>query len=151
MQITKGISKRQISQLIKYSQTDPQILKFTGDKRRFSSLAKFDKWSKNRVIYTLTDKSKNLLGIVWFGNKNGITFAIRTYPPARGKGYSVKFLTNTLKSFLKSEDYKKMGGGRIWLETHIDNLPAINLYQRTGWKEKSEKSGKKIFVYNLTD
>lgn len=147
MQITKGISKKQVRQLLNYSQTDLQILKFTNDKTRFSSLSKFNKWAKTRVIYTLTDKTGDLLGIAWFGKINGITFAIRTYPPARGKGHSIKFMQKVMKDFLKSEDYEKMGKGTIWLETHSDNLPAISLYTKTGWKESSEKNDKKIFVY----
>lgn len=152
MKIAKGIIKKQVRQLLSYSQTDPEILKFTGDKKRFSSLSKFNKWSKNRTIYTLTDKQNNLLGIIWFGKKNGITFAIRTYPPARGKGYSAKFLTKVMKDFLKSEDYKNMGGGKIWLETHSNNFPAISLYTKTGWHEETiEKSDKKIFIYDTTD
>lgn len=151
MKITKGISDKQVKQLLFYSHSDPQILKFTNDKVRFSSLSKFKKWSKTRIIYTLSNKTGDLLGIIWFSKKDGITFAIRTYPPIRGKGYAANFMQKVMKDFLNSKDYLKMGKENIWLETHSDNTTAIKLYKKTGWKEVSEKSGKKIFIFNSTD
>ncbi len=150
MYITKGISKLQTNQLIIYSKSDPEILKFTRDKKRFSSPVKFKKWSKSRVIYTLTDNGENLLGIIWFGLKDKyVSFAIRVYPPARGKGHAKKFMADVLKAFQYSQEYENMKRLPIVLETQKDNITAINLYKKTSWKTCGEKDNRLLFSYSL--
>jgi RimJ/RimL family protein N-acetyltransferase len=96
----------------------------------------------------LVDTRKKLLGVIWFGKKNGgITFAIRLFPPLRGKGYSATFLQKVMAKFLKSEDYKKMGKTKIWLKTHSDNISAIKLYTKSDWKEIEDDGKEKTFIY----
>lgn len=96
----------------------------------------------------MVDTRKKLLGVIWFGKKNGgITFAIRLFPPLRGKGYSTTFLQKVMAKFLKSEDYKKMGKTKIWLKTHSDNISAIKLYTKSDWKEIEDDGKEKTFIY----
>ena len=101
--IQQGILDCQIDQLIEYSNTDPDIKKNTTDPVRFKNRDLFNEWlKKGRIIYSLTDKNKNLLGVIWFGQKDppiklkaNFTFAIRIYGSARGQGLSQIFLKTT--------------------------------------------------------
>jgi ribosomal protein S18 acetylase RimI-like enzyme len=151
--IHQGISDTQISQLIEYSHTDSEIKKFTSDPVRFKDRNAFDQWLlKGRVIYTLSDKDKNLLGIVKFGHKNppvdktpaNFTFAIRIYELARGQGLSSKFMKITFKDFFKNHQSPIITG--IWLETSCNNLAAINAYQKFGFKTVSQDGDSLIMV-----
>jgi RimJ/RimL family protein N-acetyltransferase len=149
----KGILNKQIDQLIKYSLTDEVIGKFTSDKERFKNKEAFLEWkNKGREIFTLTNKNNDLLGIIWFGFKElpkrdyreeidlknyKISFAIRIYGEARGKGLALDFMKKSLK----------MKG--IWLEVSDGNLAAKNLYTKFGFRQVSsvDKNNKIIMVF----
>jgi GNAT superfamily N-acetyltransferase len=149
MKITKNITPKQIQELLAFAQNDPETLKYTNDKKRFSSLYNFNKWAKTRIIYTAVGKKESLLGIIWFSkNEYGIAFAIRMYPPARGHGLAHYFMNDVIKDFLMSKDYENMGSGTLMLETKSDNTTAIDLYTKNGWTEVKERNGKKTFVYD---
>ena len=144
MIVKRGISRLQAKQLIKFTKTDEAVGQFTQDQRRFKNLATFKKWQKGKTIYTLTDKGGGLLGIIWFGEKkhpalpdHPYTFAIRVYPSARGKGYAFKFMK---KAFA---DFKPEG---VWLSTRPDNLPAIKLYKKFGFRELSRDPNELIMI-----
>ena len=149
--IQQGILDCQIDQLIKYSNTDPEIKKFTSDLIRFKDRPSFNKWlEQGKVIYTLIDKKNNLLGISWFGQKNppiklnaNFTFAIRIYGLARGQGLSYPFLKTTISDVLKSSKDKVAG---FWLQVSIDNIPAINTYKKIGFKKIDTIEDKVIMV-----
>lgn len=137
-----GITEKQIEELILYSATDELVKENTGDPGRFKNRESFEKW-KNipREIYTLTDKLNSLLGIIWFraqdlpGKKDfGITFAIRIYGKARGKGYSEKFLNWAFQQYKKTKQYLDNPVKGVWLETRNNNLTAIRLYEKFGFK-----------------
>lgn len=147
----KGITQKQIRQLIAYSNSDPQVMKNTNDSKRFANIESFDKWMKiPREIYTLTNKNDELLGIVWFREQDlkseseyGITFAIRIYGKARGKGLSEDFLKKAFDEYKKLRNPSK----KFWLETRADNLSAINLYEKFGFKKlRDSDAGERIIM-----
>jgi len=153
--VHQGILDCQIDQLIEYSQTDPDIQKFTSDKTRFADKNSFTKWQQQgRIIYTLGDSQKNLLGIIWFGQKEPLlenikanfTFAIRIYGPARGQGLSQEFMKITFSDLQTNPQNSQITG--FWLETSRDNLAAIHSYQKFGFKTISSpnKNNKIIMV-----
>lgn len=139
--IKQGISDCQIHQLIEYSNTDPDVKKFTSDSVRFKDLSSFKKWlSLGRIIYTLSDLHQNLLGIIWFGHKNppinipaNFTFAIRIYGPARGKGLSQNFMKTAFTDLLQNQKQSQITG--FWLSTSKDNSTAIHTYEKFGFQK----------------
>lgn len=151
--IQQGIIDCQIDQLIEYSNTDPQVEKFTSDPIRFKNRQSFDQWlNKGRIIYTLTDKAKNLLGIIWFGKKSppikieaNFTFAIRLYSSARGQGFSQKFMNIVFNDLLK----EKKDVIALWLDTEIENSVAIHTYEKFGFKKIEEKNNRVVMALNL--
>ena len=150
--IQQGIIDCQIDQLIDYSQTDPDVKKFTSDPIRFNNRQTFSKWlQQGRIIYTLIDKNNNLLGIIWFGQKDppvkataNFTFAIRIYGPARGQGLSQVFMKTAFDDLLKNQNKSKITG--FWLETSSDNIGAIHTYEKFGFKRISEIDHKVFMV-----
>jgi ribosomal protein S18 acetylase RimI-like enzyme len=58
------------------------------------------------------------------------SLAIRLYPPARGKRLSAKFLEPVYKDF-----QKRHKNSRLWLRTSLENIRAIKLYRRFGFKK----------------
>ncbi len=152
--IQSGISESQINQLIEFSQTDSETKKFTSDSTRFADKSTFDRWfAKNRIIYTLVDKKDNLLGIIWFGQKDppvknisaNFTFAIRIYGSARGQGLSQKFMKEAFNDFLKKNSSQITG---FWLETSVDNLAAIHIYKKFGFVSVSLFDDKNIMIFS---
>jgi len=169
--IHTGLSDKQKRQLIAFTKYDTASHKNTSDwitsdghMGRFSSLEKLNEWLlKGRTIYTLNDNNNNLLGIIWFGQKElskefklGITFAIRTYPipgdlftgadslpailsgikiGARGKGIAYPFMINAFYKYVNGNDYKKIRNKRIWLEVEKGNIPAVSLYKKFGFEQ----------------
>lgn len=146
-----GITQNQIKELIRYSKTDEKIKTNTNDPIRFANITSFKKWKKvPRKIYTLADNLGSLLGIIWFrpqsipSNKNyiknvnmktfGITFALRMYGNARGKGYSKTFLKKAFERYLKTKQFLNTFGKKIWIETNADNKAAIKVYESFGFK-----------------
>lgn len=162
--IKNGISNRQIQQLINFTNTDDDIKKFTSDQKRFSSLEAFEEWrKKGRSIYILTNPTEDLLGIFWLGEKDlpeadyfddfekekfGITFGIRIYGEARGKGLSVGFMEKGINQFRQSRIYEIASKKGIWLETKMDNLAAIKLYLKFGFiaVSKANECGEIVMV-----
>ncbi|HTK03607.1 MAG TPA: GNAT family N-acetyltransferase [Alphaproteobacteria bacterium] len=140
----KNITNSQIDQLIKFTKADSEVQKFTHDLERFANHESYKNWIKNKkYIYTLTDNKNNLLGIIWFSKKQipqapdyPYTFAIRVYPPARGKGFAKSFMKMALKDF----DKKK-----IWLAT--TNPKAIKIYKDLGFKEIGKHEEEILMVF----
>ena len=168
----KGITDKQIDQLIHYAQTDQTVQNFTSDAKRFASHQSFEAWKKaDTIFYTLTDKEDNLAGIIWFEElalpeyepssdttnyklqptNYHTTFAIRTYANARGKGLSSVFTQKALTDFLKAKSYPLKANSGVWLATSPDNYPAINSYKKSGFVELGmRKDGQKlIMIYQV--
>ncbi len=151
LKVFKGITNNQIEQLVHLSQTDNLVIQNTHDKERFKSIDSYHEFPpQGKTVYTLTNDQEKLCGIIWFHhmelpdkkykfniNKElyTITFAIRTYNQARGKGYSYHFAKIAFEDFYKSEEYKKLGQKGFWLETYSWNKPAINTYKKCGFEE----------------
>jgi ribosomal protein S18 acetylase RimI-like enzyme len=145
-QIKKGLSDKQISQLINYASSD-EGLKYTSDPKRFKDRQSFDEFSKEVLAYyTLVDNEDNLLGIIWFHdldlylNKEkpseyGISFAIRLYGEARGKGLALTFTEEVMADFKESEEYKTHPHKKIWLSVSPENEAAVKLYRNLGFKD----------------
>ena len=163
--IVPGITSKQVTQLVNFSKTDSQVKKYTSDSIRFKNIESFKKWKKKgRVIYSLIDESKDLLGIIWFGKEKipakkfilpiikkefGITFAIRIYGKARSKGQALLFMDKAYELFTKAQDYESVKNKGIWLEVSIDNLPALKLYEKFGFVKatKPDKKGKILMIF----
>lgn len=149
--ILNKISPGQIRELIRFSQSDSLIAKFTSDKQRFRNQKAFGKWlSRGRLIYILTNKNKDLLGIAWFGKKKfpqrdyfqdlkpgkyPFTLAVRTYPPFRGQGKGKKFLRDAFRLFQQSKVYKNEKNRGLWLTTSIDNQGAVKTFKSLGFRQ----------------
>ncbi len=149
VKIRKKLSDENVEKLIKYSNFDDQIKKFTSDGERFKDKASFNEWlKKGRIIYCLLDKKNDLMGICWFGQKgDGFTLAIRIYEKARGKGLGYWFLKETMTSFMKEKEYQKAKNKDWWLETSEENIAAIKIYEKLGFSlsEKGTSLGKVIY------
>lgn len=150
--VQQGILDCQIDQLIEYSNTDPEVKKNTNDSVRFKDRNAINNWlKKGRIIYSLIDKNKNLLGIIWFGQKDppvklkaNFTLGLRIYGPARGQGLSQIFMKNTFNDLLENQSNSQITG--FWLETSIDNIAAIHTYKRFGFKKVDQVGDKVLMV-----
>lgn len=134
--VRKGLSEKNIGQLIEYANNDEEVQRFTSDAKRFKNKESYNEWlKKGRTIYGLVDQEDNLLGITWFGEEgNGFTLAIRTYEGARHKGFSYNFLKETMNDFMNGDEYKEAENKGWWLETSRDNLHATVLYEKLGFE-----------------
>lgn len=143
--IEKSLTSGQVEELIKYSQTDPIVQKFTSDKTRFRNKKKLARWIKKHPnIFVLTNKKRELLGIAWVSDKKlsgrvklDQTFAIRLYGDARGKGLAYDFARKVFSNFDSS---------KIWLSVHSENETAVRLYKKLGFREISREKERLIFT-----
>ncbi len=150
--IKEGITEKQIRELLAYSQSDQEIRKFTSDPVRFKDRNAFNQWrQKGKLIYTLTDVSGPLLGLIWFGEKAcpfkeelgcQTSFAIRIYGKARGKGLAIDFMKIAFSDYCRL--HPETGG--IWLETSVDNLAARKVYEKFGFQAVPEAEDKKKII-----
>jgi ribosomal protein S18 acetylase RimI-like enzyme len=165
LRVFLGITETQIDQLIKYSQQDDVIIKFTKDSERFKNRSSFDEWrAKDRTVYTLIDDANNLAGIIWFGEKafpdDSVfyseldlsvlmpTFSIRLYGNFRSKGFSVNFMKIAFQNYIKNSN-KKISF--IWLGVHKFNIAAQNTYSDFGFQKIGESplSDQYIMLYKI--
>ncbi|PIR62145.1 MAG: hypothetical protein COU65_04885, partial [Candidatus Pacebacteria bacterium CG10_big_fil_rev_8_21_14_0_10_42_12] len=78
----------------------------------------------------------------------GVTFAIRLYGKARGKGLAKKITDITLSAYMKSDDYRAAGSNGFWLETSETNLAAVNTYNTLFTQvSDSNERGKIVMVW----
>jgi ribosomal protein S18 acetylase RimI-like enzyme len=149
LSVLRGITPERITQLLAFTKRDRLIRTQTHDFDRFKSKKSFSSWEKRgKTIYTLVSRNGGLAGIIWFGKKPfknyKFTFAIRVYPPARGKGLSKKFMELVIDNF--SKNHKKPS---FWLKTAKGNARALKLYRRFGFKviPAKEEYGEVVMTY----
>lgn len=149
MKIKKELSKRNIGQLISYANNDEVVKKYTSDFKRFRDQESFKKWlEKGREIYCLVDENDNLMGISWFGVEGeGFTLALRMYGEARGKGLGYEFLKKTMDDFMKGENYQRAENQEWWLETSKENIAAIKIYEKLGFKFEKDGENPEKSIY----
>jgi len=135
MKIVKGLSEKNIDQLIVFTNSDIDVQKNTSDLKRFASRQLWEAWQeKGRKMYAMIDDNDDLMGITWFGPEgNGFTLAVRMYGNARGKGLSESFLRETMESYMQEPEYANAQNKDWWLEVSKDNLPAIKIYEKLGF------------------
>ena len=143
--VYKGITRSQIKDLIWFTKNDKKILAFTHDDKRFKNIKSFSSWlRRGKTIYTLTNRSGKLVGVVWFAKKKfkniSYTFAIRIYRPMRGKGLSNKFMKVTFGNFMPVAKYPN-----VWLSLQANNNPAYKTYKKFGFEE-FDSNGKEKFM-----
>lgn len=137
LRIETTITEAQIEELIHHSTNDQEVINKTSDATRFKDRLAFDAWfQKSPSLYVLTDKTNNLLGLVWvqkmlnplIEDEFDTTAAIRLYGEARGKGLSFWFLDEALKRY---------GDSNYWFRTSSDNVPAVKTYEKLGFRVAS--------------
>lgn len=145
--VLRGITKNQIKDLVGYTGRDKKISVCTHDDGRFKNKKTFASWaSRGKIIYALTGRTGKLLGLIWFARKKykkaSFTFAIRTYPPVRGKGLSYKFMKSVVDDFMNSHK-----NTALWLAMLKGNIPAEHLYKKFGFKAIEEKKSEIVMSY----
>lgn len=161
-QVKKGISSKHITILIEFSLNDPQVLKFTSDNKRYSSLKNFQKNKHKRYYYSLIGENNDLAGLIWFTKKSipigkynhkfeyqkyGLTFALRIYDKYRGKGLSYPFLKSAYFKYKKTNIYKTNKNNKLWIRVNKNNVPALKTYYKFGLKNITDtKLHKKLIL-----
>jgi len=156
--LNRGVTQKQVLHLIELAGSDTEVRAQTSDPKRFAGRSELERWlAKRRIIYTLTDDADELCGVAWFGEEKmpirtpiedynpedyGVTFAIRTYGKARGKGVAGGLLSGAIKDVVTRDWYGKLQNNGIWLETSDSNAPAKKLYEKTGWTRVSDPDEK---------
>lgn len=153
LNVVPEITDPQINQLIEYTNSDPDIRKFTSDLKRFPDRASFENWSKDKSLYTLSDGSENLFGFIWFEKKQipidesqsidpkeyQITIAVRIYGKIRGKGYFKKFLEKALEDFKDSN--------KFWVSIAKENIASYKAFKKFGFKEIRNSSDRILMIW----
>lgn len=136
------------NQLIQKSLQE-NVVKFTPNDHieRFGNIEMLKQWqAKGRKLFWLIGPENDLAGIIWYGEAEfphnlsldetpNETFAIRIYDGYTGKGLSNPFMRQSLRIY---NDEKLKNGSKapvIWLQTDIDNVPAIKSYTKFGYTE----------------
>ncbi len=149
IKVQLGISEKQIEKLVELTNSDPEIKKFTSDLERFPNKESFDKWVKDKYVYTLVGENNKLLGLIWFEIKSiplqgltdyGITIAIRTYGEARGKGYFQQFLNKAINHFKKTKEFQKIKSKGMWVSSAKDNIPSQKAFEKFGFKTVEDRT-----------
>ncbi len=156
--ITLGLDQAGVDAFKKRScdESDEELMKFTSDHERIC-LGSYETWyAKERYPFALL-KGDELAGLIWFGPKEfpsvvshtapqttkpWHTFAIRTYMPYRGKRLAFPFSSFVFRMF----DFL-FPGSPVWLDTDKENVGAVKLYTKLGFKEYGQtESGRLVMV-----
>ena len=162
--VYRGISEPQIGQLVVYSGSDPEVVRFTSDSERFQDRDAYERWlKKGRTVYTLSNGEGNLLGLIWYGAEPipqrefivslnpdlyGFTSARRTYAEARGKGLAAPFSQICQVDFTSLSAYLQRPSPHFWVENSADNIPAMKLADVLGYRvvTKPDQNNKVLLV-----
>src|SRR5689334_16202496 len=118
--LTDELTPQTTEQLIHFSATDPQVVTNTHDQVRFANDVALKDWlSKGKELFVLETEAGDLRGLAWVSHKTSaevplpsysLTFGIRLYDSARGKGLAIPFLKTLLDTYKNSEE-------KFWLAT----------------------------------
>lgn len=148
LNVATGWSDALEAQLIEKSRQENILLHTPKDAaQRFADHDAVQAWrEKGREVHWLLGPDQDLGGIIWYGpseppqniDTKGAqpeTFAIRIYDGYVGNGLARPFMTQSLR--ILAEDRQKRGEPLplIWLETDIDNIPALTSYTKFGYEE----------------
>lgn len=135
-------------QLVEKSRQDNILLHTPKDaSQRFADQDAIKKWlSKGREVHWLLGENDDLAGIIWYGpaepphdvDTDGLvpeTFAIRIYDGYVGKGLARPFMLQSLRVLVEDRQTAGLPAPFIWLETDIDNIPAVTSYTKFGYEE----------------
>ena len=135
-------------QLIEKSRQENILLHTPKDStQRFKNNDTVHAWlAKGREVHWLLGPKRDLAGIIWYGpaapphdiDTNGIvpeTFAIRIYDGYVGKGLARPFMLQSLRILVDDRISQGKLMPFIWLETDIDNIPAVTSYTKFGYEE----------------
>ncbi|MHA2424546.1 MAG: GNAT family N-acetyltransferase [Candidatus Thorarchaeota archaeon] len=75
----------------------------------------------------LAMENSNLVGIVMISIEQGLLISIAVSPEHRGRGIAQKMLAFALIRL------KELGWSKVFLRVHVENKPAINLYESFGF------------------
>lgn len=143
----------------------PNILKYTPNDaaKRFGSIEMFNTWlSKGRELHWLLGPNDDLAGVIWYGqavfplpdlNLPEIpqeTFAIRLYAGYAGQGLARPFMNLSLKVHVQENTYDSNSLTGIWLQTDIDNAPALSAYAKFGYNEVARDDQRVTMVLTRT-
>lgn len=152
--ISTELSQKTEEQLIVFSQGDELIKAQTHDAVRFVSSPAIQEWLKGRELIVLESELGDLFGIVWLGQKSSptvpaeytLTFAIRLYGAARGKGLATSFLKMAFQELKKTALWQKNYGAKIWLATKAFNKSAVETYKALGFQQFTEPNAEQEIV-----
>ena len=158
--LSSHITPAMIKQLIAYTKSDVAVQAYTEDTTRFRSLVSFATWKKKgRTIYALLEKENRLVGVFWIGESAPpaalakypasrepmLTFAVRLYAEARGKGLAAEFVLICLQTYFADHPLRA-----IWLKTKKNNVPAIHTYEKLGFGPPSIEAGNNSVIAVLS-
>lgn len=146
-------------QLVEKSRQENILLHTPKDAaERFKDHESVEKWlAKGREVHWLLGKDNDLAGIIWYGpaepphpiDTKGVTpetFAIQIYDGYVGNGLARPFMLQSLRVLVQ----ERKAAGRpvpfIWLETDIDNIPAVTSYTKFGYEEVSRDDKRILMV-----
>lgn len=157
--VRHGITHSQALELITQAHHDPIVAHNTSDTKRFRDAEALSLWlAKGRTIYTLTEGTEKLLGIIWLGDEPlpvqpfttpidqtdyDVTLAMRIYAEARGRGLAKAFLVPTLVDYFQNMGTMKKG---IWIGTSVDNAPVIKSFGNLGFQQVTNPDSKQKIV-----
>jgi GNAT superfamily N-acetyltransferase len=134
---------------------DVRLREMTRDLSRFSNSGQLARWRPGRDLVCLQDEAGALLGVIWVAEKQmparedyfdpelisrrgpRVTWAIRTYGPARGHGLAKAFSEYALDRLLRNRPDSRS----LWYQTKAVNAAARRLGKTLGFFEASGEAG----------
>jgi [ribosomal protein S18]-alanine N-acetyltransferase len=121
----------------------PEIRKIQAEGFKNGSLEKLVKYSKNsrNIFYVIKNEDKVVGYCIYYlkpilsfkgFEKQSVICSIATDRNFRGRGFAEKLLENSI------EEMKLNGISSILLYVNVNNLPAIRLYKKTGFRVINE-------------
>jgi len=144
-EITAGLEKNSAEEIKRHAldETDGELQKNTGDRKRFGE-GSYEEWyAKNRTPFGLIHKKTgSLAAFAWLGPKRlgqesgeCHTLGYRSYKPFRGKGLMKDFLRLAVKIYSASHP-----GVRYWVQINPENGASIALASSLGFAISEENS-----------